>query len=135
MSLSYPPVFADRIRKVPRQFSWIDHRLVREYRLDRCSHGAHALYLFLVTVSDARGISYYSDRTLCQRLNMDQTLLNSCRRELEDAGLIGYRRPVSQILPLDVPPPGAAIPTPRTGQMTKLKDILIHAASGQGGGA
>ena len=54
----------DRIRKVPRQFSWIDHRLVRDHHIDRCSHGAAALYLFLVTVADAGGLSYYSDRTL-----------------------------------------------------------------------
>jgi len=44
------------VRQVPDQFSWRDHRLVREYRIDHLSHRASALYLFLVTVSDNRGL-------------------------------------------------------------------------------
>ena len=40
-----------RRRKIPRQFNWVDHRLVRGGYLKRCSHPALALYLFLtVTV-------------------------------------------------------------------------------------
>ena len=50
------PIHPDRIRQVPKQFSWIDGRLVRDRHLDRCSHPAAALYLFLVTVSDAQGL-------------------------------------------------------------------------------
>ena len=51
----------ERVRKIPKQFSWIDQRLVREGHIERLSHRATALYLFLVTVADARGLSYYSD--------------------------------------------------------------------------
>ena len=43
----------ERLRTVPSQFSWLDHRLVRERHLERCSTEALALYLFLVTVADA----------------------------------------------------------------------------------
>ena len=42
----------ERLRAVPSQFSWLDHRLVRERHLDRCSTEALALYLFLVSVPD-----------------------------------------------------------------------------------
>ena len=49
----------ERVRVVPSQFSWLDHRLVRERHVDRCSTEALALYLFLVTVADAKGLSYY----------------------------------------------------------------------------
>jgi hypothetical protein len=52
------PICPERIRKVPGQFSWLDQRLVSEHYIDRCTHGAAALYLFLVTVADARGLSY-----------------------------------------------------------------------------
>ena len=58
------PIYPQRIRKVPRQFSWIDQRLVRERYIDRCSHRSAALYLFLVTVADAQGMSYYGDRPI-----------------------------------------------------------------------
>ena len=57
-----------RRRRTPKQFSWLDHRLVRERRLERCLVEAWALYLFLVTVGDARGLSYYSDASLTARL-------------------------------------------------------------------
>ena len=51
----------ERLRHVPRQFSWIDHRLVRNRHIQGPSPSALSLYLFLCTVSDARGMSYYSD--------------------------------------------------------------------------
>ena len=41
-----------RLRRVPSQFSWVDHRLVRDRHICRCSAQALALYLFLVTVAD-----------------------------------------------------------------------------------
>ena len=49
----------ERLRKVPAQFSWVDQRLVRQRYLERCDHAALALYLVLVTVADAQGLSYY----------------------------------------------------------------------------
>ncbi len=48
---------------MPSQFSWVDQRLVRERHIERCDVQALALYLFLVTVADAQGLSYYSDAT------------------------------------------------------------------------
>ena len=51
----------NRRRRTPAQFSWLDHRLVRERRLESCPVEAWALYLFLVTVGDAQGLSYYCD--------------------------------------------------------------------------
>ena len=51
----------ERLRQVPQGFNWVDHRLVNQDFIDRCDHRALALYLFLVTVSDVQGLSYYSD--------------------------------------------------------------------------
>jgi hypothetical protein len=91
----------ERIRKIPKQFSWIDQHLVSEHYIDRCTHGAAALYLFLVTVADARGLSYYADKTLCQRLAMDESALIRYRQQLIDLGLIAYRRPLCQVLAIE----------------------------------
>jgi len=55
------PIRPERLRQIPSGFSWVDHRLIREHRLEGCAHGAWALYLFLVTVSDVQGLSYYSE--------------------------------------------------------------------------
>lgn len=94
------PVSPDRIRTVPEQFSWVDHRLVRDRYIERLTHQASALYLFLVTVADVQGLSYYSDPSLGERLAMNEASLNSARSELCQTGLVAYRRPVYQVLPL-----------------------------------
>ena len=91
------------LRQIPKHFSWLDHRLVSDRHIDRCSHQAAALYLFLVTVADAQGLSYYSDQTLCQRLNMEGNTLNSARQELIEIGLVAYQKPLYQVLALDTP--------------------------------
>ena len=41
-----------RVRRIPSQFSWVDHRLVRDRHIESCSHPALALYLFLIAVGD-----------------------------------------------------------------------------------
>jgi hypothetical protein len=97
------PVNPRRLRKVPSQFNWVDHRLVRDRRLDVCSHAAAALYLFLVVVADAQGLSYYSDPTLMQRLRMDGLTLAQARMSLIQADLIAWRKPIYQVLSLDGP--------------------------------
>ena len=61
----------ERQRQVPAHFSWLDHRLVREHYIEKADVCAWALYLFLVTVADACGLSYYSEASLCRRLQMD----------------------------------------------------------------
>ena len=98
------PVRPDRIRTVPEQFSWIDHRLVRDRYIERLTHKAAALYLFLVTVADSQGLSYYSDESLCERLAMNEASLGSARSELRQAGLVAYKRPIYQVLPLGEAP-------------------------------
>ena len=58
----------ERLRHVPHRFSWIDQRLVRDGHIVRCGPQALALYLLLVTVADAQGLSYYSDKTAARLL-------------------------------------------------------------------
>ena len=95
------PIVPNRVRRVPRQFSWVDHRLVREGRIDNCSHPAAALYLFLVTVGDARGMSYYADASIMRRLSMDPSSLKQARGNLVHVGLIAWKKPLYQVLSLD----------------------------------
>src|SRR5712664_1793928 len=54
-----PPLSLANLRKVPTPCSWVDQRLVRERSIDQLSHEACALYLLLVTVADAQGLSFY----------------------------------------------------------------------------
>ncbi len=99
------PVIPDRVRKIPGQFSWVDHRLVRDRRIDACGHASAALYLFLVTVSDALGLSYFSDSSIMKRLSMSAATLEESRSQLIHLGLIAHAQPIYQVLPLDAPQP------------------------------
>ena len=94
------PISASRIRKVPPGFGWVDHRLVRDRHIERCSHAAAALYLFLITVGDGQGLSYYGDRSIRQRLDMTDDVLRVARDNLISAGLIAWRAPLYQVLSL-----------------------------------
>lgn len=82
----------------------MDQRLVRDGFIEGRSAEALALYLFLVTVGDAQGLSYYSDQALCRTLGFSPVTLGQARRELEDAGLIAYQRPLYQVLSLGCKP-------------------------------
>jgi hypothetical protein len=99
----------ERLRKVPPQFSWIDHRLVQENYFLRYDHSSWTLYLFLTSVADADGLSYYSDASLMRRLKMDSLGLSASRQQLVQAGLIAYEKPLYQILSLE-PVGGARSP-------------------------
>jgi len=88
----------ERWRRIPSSFSWVDHRLVRDRHISRCSSEALALYLFLVTVADAEGLSYYSDNSVGKYLNMHVQTVRKARRELGIAGLIAYEEPLYQVL-------------------------------------
>ena len=101
------PISLAKLRRVPPQFSWVDQRLVRDHYIDRLSSPACALYLFLVTVADAQGLSYYADPSLCQRLSLTSTELHRARHVLITRGLVAYQRPLYQVLALDATPSGA----------------------------
>ena len=103
-----------KLRRVPQQFSWVDQRLVRERYIDQLSPPACALYLFLVTVADAQGLSYYADPSLCQRLSMTDTELHQARQALITRGLVAYHHPLYQVLALDADLQGAT-PSASTG--------------------
>lgn len=95
------PICPDHIRSIPEQFSWVDHRLVRDRHIDLISHEAAALYLFLITVADCQGLSYYAEASLCERLVMDAATLVSARACLLKSRLVAYKRPLYQVLALD----------------------------------
>ena len=112
----------ERLRQVPEQFSWIDHALVQRHLIDRCDARAAALYLFLVTVADAQGLSYYGSASLMQRLHLSTEELGTARQQLIGLELIAYQAPLYQVLAISVPaaarasstsPAATSSPSPR----------------------
>ena len=100
-----------RVRRVPRQFSWVDQRLVRDHHIEHCDTAALALYLFLLTVADAQGLSYYADASIGRLLSLRPEPLAAAREALIHNGLIAYEPPLYQVLALDAPPATTPLPT------------------------
>jgi hypothetical protein len=124
-----------RRRRIPRQFSWVDHRLVRDGHVQGRSAPALALYLFLVTVADADGLSWYSETTLCRQLSCNGPQLQSARAELQQAALIAYRKPLYQVLDLAPVTLSSAACVPRVaqrgdGEPVAIGTILQHMLGG-----
>lgn len=94
------PICRDRIRRITGGFGWVDHRLVRDRYVDECSFPSLALYLFLIAVADADGVSYWGEKALSERLHAGIAELRHARTELEAAGLVAYDKPVWQVLQL-----------------------------------
>ncbi len=129
------PIVPQRRRSIPPQFSWVDHRLVRDGHVQGRSTSALALYLFLVTVADADGLSWYSEDALCRQLSCSGPQLESARAELQRAGLIAYRKPLYQVLDLTPVPMQSPTGAPRTsprrnGEPVAIGAILQHMLGG-----
>jgi hypothetical protein len=120
------PIVTQRVRKVPKQFSWVDQRLVRESRIMQCSVAGAALYLFLVIVSDAKGLSFYNDGSIGRYLGMDAAQIRSARDNLLAADLIAYKRPLYQVLSLMDEQPRSCLPGPLS-----FGDIMKKAMEGR----
>ena len=116
-----------RVRRVPRQFSWVDQRLVRDHHIERCDSAALALYLFLVTVADAQGLSYYADASIERLVSLRPEALVGARETLIRAGLLAYEAPLYQVLALDrVPEPAEAHSRRGSGELKALREVLRH---------
>ena|SRR5436853_366276 len=123
---------AERLRQIPPQFSWVDQRLVRQGYVQRCDHAALALYLVLVSVADAQGLSYYSDESLARMLRLDHAGLSAARSQLTQSGLVVYQKPLYQVLGLEEPSAAVSAPAPRSSQIRSLKEVLAQVLE-QGG--
>ena len=120
-----------RVRRVPRQFSWVDQRLVRDHHIAHCDPQALALYLFLVTVADARGLSFYADVSIGRLLSLSPQRLEQAREVLVGAGLIAYEAPLYQVLALEPATPTSTpvqVPSPRAaGELRAMREVLRQA--------
>jgi hypothetical protein len=123
------PIIPERRRHVPPQFSWIDHRLVRDGHIEGHSARALALYLFLVTVADADGLSWYSEASVCRRLSFSEPELHDARAELQNSALVAYRRPLYQVL--DLGPKFRPLRSQRSGdEAASVGEILTRILGG-----
>jgi len=93
------PVDPARVRTIPKHFAWIDHRL-RE-RLKELTLEETALLFFLHLAADRNGSSFWSDSGLARKLGLKEGDVIQARFGLVKRGLVAYRYPLFQILPVE----------------------------------
>ncbi len=121
-------ILPNRVRKVPKSFSWVDHRLISDGHLERLHHSSAALYLFLLCAGDEQGLSYYGDKSIMKKLSIDTKTLEKARVELIHTGLVAWQKPMYQVLCLE---PFNERKANRNGSGMLLGDILKKAMEGE----
>ena len=81
-----------------------------------------ALYLFLVVVGDAQGLSYYGDKAIAKTTSLNMDAVLTARRELMRAGLVAFQKLLYQVLDL-APKSG----TKRSGEALSISQLFQRA--------
>jgi DNA-binding MarR family transcriptional regulator len=95
------PVDPARVRVLPRHFAWVDHRL--RDRLAGLTLAEIALLFFLHLVADRTGCSFWAASTIAKKLGLKEGDVIEARYGLISKGLIVYRYPLHQLLPIEDP--------------------------------
>ena len=101
-------------------FSFIPHRFVTDGFLKRLSGAELLLYLFLITVSDRYGLSFYSDESICTLLDMSAENYQSAIKGLIHKDLIAFNGSIFQVLDLPKTKPQKTTPS----QHSALNDLI-----------
>ena len=101
---------------------------MQRHFIDRCDARAAALYLFLITVSDAQGLSYYGESTLAARLHLSTEELVAARAQLIKIELIAYQAPLYQVLALPGTAPRMPPRVPAQASVRNSGDGLVSLA-------
>jgi hypothetical protein len=117
----------DRLRRIPRSFSWVDRRFLRDDWIARLSRDEVLLYFFLACVADKDGLSFYSDERMSVILKIEPSCIENARDRLVDLGFVAYQRPLYQVLSLDH---GATRPP---AGLFSFADVLARLKSDTGG--
>ena len=86
-----PVLRADRLRRPPRSFAWLDHRLRSGGFLAQLTADELALYCFLVLAADAQGLSCWRLDRIERELPLDVSALHRAREGLLRADLIAFQ--------------------------------------------
>ena len=94
------PVRPDRVRTIPRQFSWIDRDFLHRGFLDDLSCEEIALYFFLVLVSGPEGTSFWSHGRIAEWLQLSVDEVIDALGHLINKDLVAFEHPTYQVLSL-----------------------------------
>ena len=79
-----------RVRQVIGSFGFIPHRFIKEGFWASLSGNELLLYLFLVTVADRNGLSYYGSKKICSLLHLSYEAYIDARDRLIARDLVYF---------------------------------------------
>lgn len=88
----------DRIRQIPRSFSWIDREILHSGFLLRLSHEETLLYFFLTLVAGPEGTSFWGYHSIARQLKLSEEDIRLATAGLLKKDLIAFRFPTYQVL-------------------------------------
>lgn len=124
-----PVLVPERLRRVPRSFAWIDHRLRSGGFLVSMTAEEMALYLFLALAADRQGLSCWRLDRMERELPFDTGALQRARDRLVEKDLVAFRPWGGKGIDgsyqvLSVPEVKAAVV--RTGGVASLGEVLTE---------
>lgn len=94
------PVRPDRIRSVPKSFSWIDREILHRGLLSELAQAEILLYFFLALVAGPQGTSFWGYRRIGKLLKLTPDEILAALRGLIAKDLVAFRYPTFQVLSL-----------------------------------
>ena len=132
------PLEPRRIRHPRGAYGWVDLRIITDGYLQALDPAAALTYLFLCTVGNREGISYWSRARMARTLNLPLEAMDAALRVLIATDLIAATDRVVQVLPVpnqnpiaptqQTTPPPASTPSATTveGRDVSEPEILAH---------
>jgi len=97
------PLEPRRIRSPKGAYGWIDLRIVTGGYLEALGPTAALTYLFLCTVGNREGLSFWSRSRMARTLNLPLETVDAALQHLRSADLIAATERIVQVLPLPAP--------------------------------
>lgn len=94
------PISLERLRSIPRSFSWIDREILHRGFLARLEPQEISLYFFLVLVAGPEGTSFWSHATIAKLLKLSVDEILTALRGLIEKDLVAFSYPTFQVLSL-----------------------------------
>jgi hypothetical protein len=121
-----------RVRRIEGSFAFIEHRFLRNGFWIEMTHHEILLYLFLVLVADAQGLSYYGYDKLLSLLKFSVDEYVAARNGLIQKDLIAFDGTLFQVLSLpEHPERKLEIPLTSRGDAAGLGQILAGILGGK----
>lgn len=120
------PLEPRRIRSPRGAYGWVDLRIVTEGHLQRLDPQAALIYLFLCTVGDRHGISFWGRTKMARVLNLPPEAVDSALPKLATADLVVIKDRVVQVLPIPGGTSQASVPIDGTHHTATVQPVAAR---------